>query len=208
MLSLAISLSTLLAIELLNSLCQAYDLHNAEMMARSLSASSSSRTVTGGDSQAHDVQTGLLPSLTAAEISQAKHAVLQRWIDVINDAAMKEEVAKCALSGKRPRKMKAIPRTGKVDVLKNRLASYLHIDLSAGPSKQDAAGSAIESPRRPSTYQIDMKIRIGQWAYLRDLCSEWRETLQSGKEFLLLRRPLPGMSSWIEPRSFFDSIVV
>lgn len=161
-----------------------------------------------------------LTRLTATSIAQAKGVVLQQWIDQINSAAAELERSNSTLAGRKPRKQKPLARTGRVDALRKRLASYLRLDLS-GAATQDSDtadatstsasaslpasgttphGASTASGTRPQcretvVFKTNLDIRLRQWAYLRALSREWKETLKAGKEFLLLRKPLPGTFS-------------
>ena len=96
--------------------------------------------------------------ISVLALTNAKGDELRFWIDRANQDA-----------GKR-----VISKTGKVDVLRHKLALHYGLDLT----------SLSESvPHGP--IPLDEHIQLQQWDHLRQLGDQWAEETAAGKEFLL-----------------------
>jgi len=97
--------------------------------------------------------------ISVLALTNAKGDELQFWINRVNQDA-----------GKR-----VISKTGKVDVLRQRLALHYSLDLT----------SLSESVPVHGPLPLDEHIQLRQWDHLRQLGDEWAEETAAGKEFLL-----------------------
>jgi len=111
-------------------------------------------------------------------LMSAKGEQLRYWIEGANDIA-----GRCVLI-----------KTGKVDVLRQRLASYYGLDLSALP----------ETAAEVGPLPLDEHIQRRQWDHLRDLGDKWANAAASGEPFLLGKTaPSTGMSSLFTLFTYF-----
>ena len=91
--------------------------------------------------------------LTVLTLTHATGAQLKYWIDGANREAGKRQLTK----------------VGRVDELRQKLASHYDLDLSTPPSALAPAG--------PATRDVDIQKR--QWSHLRQLGEAWKEAPDS-----------------------------
>ena len=92
-------------------------------------------------------------------LASAKGEQLRYWIGEANKIAGQRMLIK----------------TGNVDVLRQRLASYYGLDLSALP----------ETAAKVGPLPLDEHIQQRQWDHLRNLGDKWANAAASGQPFLL-----------------------
>ncbi|KAJ6464241.1 hypothetical protein C8R47DRAFT_1224759 [Mycena vitilis] len=102
--------------------------------------------------------------LDFASLTGASGAKLDFWIDAANKDLPK----------------KVLIKTGKVDVRRQRIADYYHIDLSAAPA------TATVGP-----VSRDTEINNRQWEHLRKMGAEWAKQDAAGLPFKLVADPDP-----------------
>jgi len=99
------------------------------------------------------------PEISVLALTRAKGDQLKHWVSEANKAA-----------GRR-----VLVKTGRVDILRQQLASYYGLDLSALP----------ETAAKVGPLPLDEHIQRRQWDHLRDLGEKWAKAVDAGQPFLL-----------------------